>query len=207
MKIKIYSTGPFETNSYLVYNENTSEGLLIDAPYELHDIIMEDIKKINLKIPYIINTHGHLDHVNDNEVLKKSLNAKLLIHKDDEYLINPDEQIKASLPYPLNPSIADEYLNDNDILEIAGMEFIILHTPGHSPGGICIYENENKVLFSGDTLFNNSIGRTDLWDGSIDDLIKSIKEKLFLLPDDVIVYPGHGEPTTIGDEKKFNPYL
>ena len=112
---------------------------------------------------------------------------KLLIHKSDEFLLDPADYIKSVLPLPLDPSKADDYLKDNDIIKIGSMEFKIIHTPGHSPGGICIYESQNKVLFSGDTLFNSSIGRTDLWGGSIEDLISSIKEKLFLLPDDVTV--------------------
>ena len=207
MKIKIFTTGPIETNSYLVYDELTKEGILIDAPNELHDVLLHEVKKNDLKISYIINTHGHWDHINDNEIIKKSLNATLLIHKGDEFLMDPAEDIKSVLPLPLDPSKADDYLNDSDIIKTGSIEFKILHTPGHSPGGICIYEPKNRVLFSGDTLFNNSIGRTDLWDGSIEDLISSIKEKLFILPDDVTVYPGHGEATTIGNEKKFNPYI
>jgi hydroxyacylglutathione hydrolase len=207
MKIKIFTTGPIETNSYLVYDEIAKEGILIDAPNELHDILLHEVKKNDLKISYIINTHGHWDHINDNEIIKKSLNATLLIHKDDEFLMDPADDIKSVLPLPLDPSKADDYLKDNDIIKTGSIEFKIIHTPGHSPGGICIYEPKNKVLFAGDTLFNNSIGRTDLWGGSIEDLISSIKEKLFILPDDVTVYPGHGEATTIGNEKKFNPYI
>jgi hydroxyacylglutathione hydrolase len=207
MVIKTFVSGPFETNSYLVYDETSKEAIIIDAPPESAENVLHEIKKNNLSVKYIVNTHGHIDHVEDNEILKKELKAKLLIHKEDAFWLNPSEEVKYFLPMDQTPSEADDFLKEGDILNIGDMNFSVIFTPGHTTGGICLSESQKKVLFSGDTLFKETIGRTDLLGGSMETLINSIKTKILTLPDETLVYPGHYESTTIENEKKFNEYL
>jgi glyoxylase-like metal-dependent hydrolase (beta-lactamase superfamily II) len=207
MIIKTFTSSPFETNSYLVYDENSKEAIVIDSPPESSKKVLDQVRALNLTVNYIINTHGHIDHVEDNEILKNELKAKLFIHRKDEFWLNPAFEIRSFLPFDQTPSKADGYLNDGDILTVGNLKFIVIFTPGHTSGGICLYESLNKVLFSGDTLFKETVGRTDLLGGSMETLIDSIKNKICILPDETVVYPGHNEITTIEHEKEFNPYL
>jgi hydroxyacylglutathione hydrolase len=207
MIIKTFISGPFETNSYLVYDELSKDAIVIDAPPESSQKIIEVVKEQKLTVKCIVNTHGHVDHVEDNEILKEDLNTRLLIHKDDEFWLDPSIEIKYFVPYDQTPSKADGYLTDGEVITIGNLNFLIIFTPGHTLGGICLYEPHQKVLFSGDTIFKETIGRTDLIGGSMDQLLDSIKSKILILPDETRIYPGHDEPTTIKHEKEFNPYL
>jgi glyoxylase-like metal-dependent hydrolase (beta-lactamase superfamily II) len=212
MKIKIFTVNPFQMNCYIYYDDLTREGIIIDpGAYDKHeeDEITEYIKKNNIKLKYIINTHGHIDHVLGNRFAKQAFGCPLLIHKDDLFLL---ENAKAhglifgvdidDVPLP------DKFITEDLIIKLNKTEIKFIHTPGHSPGGVCVVDHINKNIFCGDTIFSESIGRTDLPGGNIDILLDSIKNKLFRqCGDDYTLYPGHMEETTIGLEKKHNPFL
>ena len=206
MKINRLIVGPIQANCYVVYEEKTKEALVIDPGAE-GTRIYQEIEDLGLKVKYIVNTHGHLDHIGGNEVLKKATGAQLCIHQaDSAMLTNPKNNFSFfSGKGEVRSPEADEFVQDGDILEVGELQFQILHTPGHSLGGICIVGE--GVCFSGDTLFTESVGRTDLPGGSTEELLTSIREKLLGLAEETIVYPGHGPQTTIGHEKKANPYL
>jgi glyoxylase-like metal-dependent hydrolase (beta-lactamase superfamily II) len=164
---------------------------------------------MGLSVPLIVVTHAHIDHVDALRTVKEKTNAQFAIHKAEKGLLStaPPMGILASLgigafkPYPQ----PDRLLEDGDRIDIGDLHFEVLHTPGHSPGGICLLGQ--GIVFSGDTLFNYGIGRTDFSGGSYELLIRSIREKLMVLPDETVVYPGHGPATTIGDERRGNPFL
>lgn len=204
MEIKKLSLGVMGTNCYIVWDENKN-GIIIDPGFT-DSRVNTIIKEQSLNIHYILLTHGHFDHIGAVEKLKQETGAKVLIHENDkECLTDPRRNLSFLAGLDLQGQPADAYLVNGQILQVGTLEFKIIHTPGHSKGGICLLANKN--LFSGDTLFNTSIGRTDFADSDINELLTAIREKLFILPDDTIVYPGHGENTTIGYEKKHNPYL
>ena len=207
MNLNIYHTGPLEVNTYVLTDDNTKEAVIID--------ICGDFKKIknaldeggyNLK--FILNTHGHFDHIlGELEVQKEFPDIPIYIHKDDmPHLLNIKDELKMwgfnNNTETLTPS---KFIDEADRLQIGNYKITILHTPGHSKGSLSYYVDGK--LFSGDALFYNSIGRTDFFDGDYEELIKSIKEKLLTLPEETIVYPGHGPSTKIRNEKFSNPYL
>ncbi len=248
MKIKCFVVGPILTNCYVVSCEQTREAIVIDPGFTnegdggevLREIIKEDIK-----VKYIVITHGHFDHTSGIRILKKETGAKILIHeKDAELLPEPwkgisenisrGEQLKCPacgsssvhfvvaadnkkasvkcddcgmhIELASSPS-ADIMLKDGDKIEFGNYKFQVIHTPGHSKGGISLYCKEENALFSGDTLFAGAIGRTDIFYSSYEEIMDSLKNKLLTLPDDTVVYPGHGDATTIGKERRSNPYL
>ncbi|OGH97487.1 MAG: hypothetical protein A2104_07815 [Candidatus Melainabacteria bacterium GWF2_32_7] len=205
MIIKTLVIGAFEVNNYLVFHENSNEAVLIDAggDYEATKALAD---KHNVKIKYILNTHGHLDHVAGDEKIQAKEGAKVLLHKNDGFLVNALKQHLAlyGMPEYEVPKI-DEYIEDGQEIKAGGLTFKAIHTPGHSPGAVC-YLIDN-VIFSGDTLFADSVGRTDLPGGSYEELGNSIKNKLFTLDDNIVVYPGHGPSTTIKHEKINNPFF
>ncbi len=205
MKIVTLVLGALQVNCYLVYDETTKECMVIDPGAEGQKIVTE-IEKRDLKVKYIVNTHGHVDHISANAYVKERLEAPLLIHEDDAAMLG-DGTINMSsyLGEEVNKPLADRLLKDGDVLELAENKIRVLHTPGHTRGGISLVCS--NICFSGDTLFLMSIGRTDLPGGSFKQLIDSIKNKLFTLDDEVVVYPGHGPQTTIGQEKADNPFV
>lgn len=205
MIIKTLTVGNLACNNYLVVCESTRQAVIIDAGGEV-DVVMREIKAANAELKYILHTHGHFDHVAGNYLLRKQTGAKALIHKDDMPLIGMFKQhlMMFGEPDAENPVI-DEHVEDEQVINVGEMSFKVIHTPGHSAGGVC-YLVDN-VLFSGDTLFAGSIGRTDLPGGSFEKIGESIVNKLFALNDYVKIYPGHGPSTTIGYEKQNNPYL
>ena len=207
MQIIPYPNGIFGAITYLVYDENSSDALLIDCTSSVDEIssFIKD-KKLNLK--YILITHGHFDHIYCISKMKeKHPEALVLMNKDDMPLLNQVEvQCTMAEVDRIKVPCVDGLLDENaKNLKLGSSEIKVITTKGHSEGGVC-YLIDNK-LFSGDTLFRESIGRCDLFGGSITKIEKSIKEKLYILPDDTMVYPGHGESTTIGHEKRYNEYF
>lgn len=205
MKIIQLGVGQLGTNCYIVYCEQTLRAAVID-PGGSKDSILDEISKNNLKVEYIINTHGHYDHIAANDAIQHATGAKVLIHHADANMLTSGE---LNLSMLIGGSIAcqsaDRLLDDGDSIAFGSIKLTTLHTPGHTPGGICLF-NDN-VLIAGDTLFADSIGRTDFPGGSYSQLINSIKSKLLILEDKVRVLPGHGPETSIGRERKHNPFI
>lgn len=205
MKVVRIPAGIYAANCYLVYSENNKEAIVIDPGGDVDDIIAQ-IENLGLDIKYIILTHGHGDHIGGVRELKKYKNVPVAIHKDDEDLLNDGEKnLSSIMAMGTIEETADILLNEGDKIHFGNLTGKIIHTPGHTPGGITI-EIDNG-LFTGDTLFAGSIGRTDLLGGCFENIISSIKNKLLIYPDDTIVYPGHGPTSTIEKEKRFNPFL
>jgi len=204
IKIKL-NVGLMGVNCYILGDKN--EALVID-PGSNSAKILSVLKEHEVTVKYIVLTHCHFDHILAVEELKKETGAKLIAcHSEKENLLKSD--INYTNRYSKKPIelSADCYVVSDDVIKSGDFEFTVIETPGHTSGSMCLYcENEN-ILVSGDTLFFESIGRCDLATGNENEIIRSIKEKLFLLPDDVIVLPGHGENTTIGHEKTNNPYI
>ena len=204
MILKRLVLGLFQTNCYIVGSESSKAGMVID-PAARANKILESIKDLGLDIKLIVLTHGHLDHVEALAEVKEATGAKVAIHTDDAYFLQKRPlNTSFGFPYP-DTSSPDRLLEDGDSLDVDDLQFLVLHTPGHSPGGICLLGH--GVVFSGDTLFNYGIGRTDFPGCSYDQIMNSIYTKLMTLPDDTIVYPGHGPETTIGAERRGNPFL
>jgi len=197
--------GPYQANCYLVYDDETKDALIIDPGAQGHEI-MREVEKLGLKIKYIVNTHGHSDHIGANDYVKEATGAPLLIHENDApMLTSPAKNLSVYFGEKINKPAADQLLRDGDTIEVGSLKFTVLHTPGHTTGGICIYGQD--ACFSGDTLFAMSIGRSDFPGGSHETLINSIRTKLMSLDDKIIVFPGHGPYTTIGEERAGNPFL
>ncbi|HBO84190.1 MAG: MBL fold metallo-hydrolase [Deltaproteobacteria bacterium GWC2_42_11] len=197
--------GPLDVNCYLVGDDIIKDAVCIDPGGDA-DVIYGAIKKVGLQIRYIINTHGHFDHTGGNELLKQKTGASIAIHKDDVSLF--DEAASHATFFGISsetPPKPDMFLNEGDIIRVGRLEIKVIHTPGHTKGGVSLFLD--NVLFTGDTLFAGSVGRTDFPGGSLEQLISSIKNKLLPLGDSVVVYPGHGPTTTIGKEKKHNTFL
>ena len=211
MILKNFVVGQLETNCYILGDEKSKDALCIDPGGGI-DEIMAAVNKAKLSIKYIINTHGHFDHIGGNGPLKKITGAKLAIHSEDVTLLENAALQSAAFGTDAVPSPSpDILLKDDDKIKVGNLVFSVIHTPGHSQGGICLFlkltDNNEEILFTGDTLFAGSIGRTDLPGGSYKDIIASIKSKILPLGDDVRILPGHGPETTIGREKKFNQFL
>ncbi len=204
MIVKRVVVGPFASNCYIVGAESNREGIIID-PGDNAKEILRIVNDSGLDIKLIVLTHGHIDHTGAVKEVKEATGAEVAIHTDDAKSLQEQSLARMfGLSYPPPPP-PDRLLTDGDSIDIGDLHFSVLHTPGHSQGGICLLGG--GVVFSGDTLFNYSIGRYDLPGGSYSQLMDSIHTKLMVLPDDTIVYPGHGPETTVGIERQNNPFL
>lgn len=207
MIFKYRETGPLLVNCYIVGDEATREAVVIDPGGDV-EAILYLLKEDELKLTAIINTHSHFDHIGGNAGLKRATGAPLLIHPSEKDLLTGMNGLAEQWGIPFEPSPpADGDLIEGQTLKVGRVELEILHTPGHSPGGISLKVKDHPMVIVGDTVFQFSIGRTDFPGASHALLIRSIKEKLYPLGDDCEIYPGHGPPTLIGREKKYNPFL
>lgn len=205
MILKALAVGPIMANCYILGCERTRSAAVID-PGDEADRILLKLAEDNLRLEYIINTHGHFDHVGANGPLKKATGAEIVIHPADAPMLAQLGRTAASFGLSVeNSPPPDRTVGEGDVISFGDISLKVLHTPGHSPGGISLYTD--GMVFVGDTLFAGSIGRTDLPGGDFNTLIAAIKTKLFPLGDDVLVYTGHGPETTVGREKRANPFL
>ncbi|MBI5062112.1 MAG: MBL fold metallo-hydrolase [Desulfatitalea sp.] len=204
MIIRSMPVGPLQANCFIVGCDATRQAAVIDPGGDADKILLA-LAKDKLTLKAIINTHGHFDHVSANKALKKASGADLMIHPLDAPMLAQLARGAAMWGMRSEDSPEpDRLLQDGDSVTVGQLQFKVLHTPGHTPGGISLHAD--KAVFVGDTLFAGSIGRTDFPGGDFDTLIRSIHTKLFTLPDDTAVYTGHMEATTIGKEKKYNPF-
>ncbi|MDW7651740.1 MAG: MBL fold metallo-hydrolase [Bacillota bacterium] len=204
MLVKQIEVGSFAANCYLVACDETREGIIIDPGAQAKQIL-KMVEDANVTVKYIINTHGHVDHVGANEDVRSALGVPLLIHEADSEMCKKPHASLAAFVGKMKLAEPDRLLTGGDKLTVGTLTVEVIETPGHTLGGITLLVG--GALFTGDTLFAGSIGRTDLPGGSFDVIIQSIKEKLLTFPDDTVVYPGHGPQSTIGEEKKYNPFL
>ena len=205
MIIEKLEVGPIMANCFILGCESTKEAVVVD-PGDDSDRILMALAKAELKVKYLVNTHGHFDHVGGNKRMKEATGAPIAIHPGDEPMLTELSHSAAMFGLSAeNSPPADLLLNDGDEVAFGEITLKVIHTPGHSPGGICLYTPGH--LFAGDTLFAGSIGRTDLPGGDYDTLISSIKTKLLNLPAQTVVYTGHGPETSIANEKRMNPFL
>lgn len=209
MKIDRLILGAYETNCYVLRSsEAAKDCLLVDAGLEAGKLI-KFLQEHKLNPVAVVLTHGHIDHIEGVAALRAEFpDIKVHIHKlDAEMLTEPQTNLSAMAGGSFSIEPADFSLEEQSVIEQAGVKLSVLHTPGHTPGGICLYSRDEAIVFTDDTLFADSIGRTDFPNGSMEQLLKSIREKLFTLPDDTKVYPGHGPITTIAQEKAHNPFF
>ena len=201
------AVGPLSVNCYVAGCEKSREGIVVDPGGDV-ELIVALVRRHELKIHTIINTHGHFDHVGGNHQALAAFDARLLIHQADAPMLSRSADVARKYGLQgVNSPEADAYLVDGMDIFFGTCRLKVFHTPGHTLGGCCLYFEEERKVITGDTLFADSIGRTDLPGGSHEQLLESIRTKLFTLPDDVIAYPGHGPQTTIGHEKRCNPYF
>lgn len=206
IKIGRLVLGVCQTNCYFVYKEGSKEVIFFD-PADNGEYIYETLKEKGFEVAGILLTHGHFDHIWGSRKLRELSGAKIYAYEEEQVLCedshnNISDQMGNA--YTVKPN---KYLKDGEEITIAGMTCKLISTPGHTIGSCCYYFEEDGILISGDTLFQESVGRTDFPTGSMSSLVRSIKEKLFILPDETKVYPGHGDVTNIAVEKKYNPFL
>jgi len=207
MIIETIPVGPLQVNCYILWCEESREGIVIDAGGNVERLFSK-IEELNLSVTRLVNTHGHFDHVGGNRAFLETTGATFLIHKKDAFFLSMAMEEGKSFGVQVeNSPEPNAFLVDNMIITFGKQELRVIHTPGHSPGGCCFYSETSNVLFSGDTLFNGSVGRIDFPGGSMEMLVESINKRLAVLPEDTKVYPGHGSSTTIAIERYSNPFL
>jgi len=209
MKIHCIALGAYQTNSYVVSeSQEAADCIIVDAGLDA-DELLAYVQDNHLAPQALLLTHGHVDHIAGVPLLCEAFpELALLVYCDEvQMLADPACNLSAMTGQPIQIEKAATALQDKETIEFAGISLTVIHTPGHTPGGICLYCQDEGVVFAGDTLFAESIGRTDFPGGSMSQLAESVRTRLFVLPDATRVYPGHGPDTTIGHEKKFNPFV
>jgi glyoxylase-like metal-dependent hydrolase (beta-lactamase superfamily II) len=203
--LRLLEVTPLQANCYILGCERTRQAAVIDPGGDVDRILMA-LAKDSLRLVYIINTHGHFDHAGGNLALKQATGAELVIHRADAAMVMHQGNVASTWGMDIqNSPSPDRYVQEGDIITFGDISLKVLHTPGHSAGGISLVTD--NMVFVGDTLFASSIGRTDFPGGDYDGLIRGVRTKIFTLGDDVVVYPGHGPKTTVGQEKRYNPFF
>jgi hydroxyacylglutathione hydrolase len=209
LKIKSFTFNAFQENTYVVFDE-TNQAVVIDPGcYSKAETqqLDEFIESTELSVKYLLNTHCHIDHVLGNAFVKEKYAVPFLIHQNDLPVLKAVKTYASNYGFPAyNEALPDGFIAEGDEIKFGTTTLEVIFLPGHAPGHVGFYQPRDKILISGDVLFNGSIGRTDLPGGNFNTLIESIHQKLFVLPDDVVVYSGHGTPTTLGKEKISNPF-
>lgn len=208
MLVETFPVGPLQCNCSIIACPSTGEAIVVDPGGDA-DKILALLKKHNLKAKYLLHTHAHFDHVLGSRAMKEATGAQICLHKGDQWLYDNLAQQGKLFGFSItDPLPVDKYLDDEEEISVGTLKTRTIHTPGHTPGSMCFsIEEGSPLLFSGDTLFQRSIGRTDLWGGSYDQIIESISTRLFKLDDSTKVIPGHGPSTDIWSEKRENPFL
>jgi hydroxyacylglutathione hydrolase len=199
MILKVHASGPFDTNTYVFGCSKTKQAVIIDVPLESVDWILETLSTQALKATKILLTHSHWDHIAEAALLKERLNLPIYVHPEDAENLQRPGADRLPLFWTIPGVMPDGYFQENQEIRIGDLLLVVIHTPGHTPGSVCLHESKEKILFSGDTLFQGTMGRVDFPLSSPAKMWKSLK-KLSLLPPETKVYPGHGEPTRIADE-------
>ena len=205
---EILPVGMLACNCSVLGDETTGEAVVIDPGDDIEQV-QKILAKHHLRVKYIVATHAHIDHVGGIDKLKAATGAAVLMHQSDLPLYQNLALQAEWLGVPM-PEVTDvdQFLKEGDTLRCGSLSLEVLHTPGHSPGSLSLHlPGKNQRILSGDTLFQGSIGRTDLWGGSMDEILRSIRDRLLIFPDQTLVFPGHGSPTTIGEERERNPFL
>ncbi len=207
MKLQTIVVGPFEVNCYLYWDETAKEGVIIDPGADA-DKIFSEVEKSGFSPVAVLLTHGHGDHIGALKQVKKRYEIPVYIGEGEEDLLsNPSANVSALIGQPIVAPPPDHLVIENQLLVVGPHQFRVLSTPGHTPAGVCYLDEQNGILFTGDTLFWGSIGRTDFPGSSHEQLIQSITSKILTLPDRIVCYPGHGPETTVGGERANNPFL
>jgi hydroxyacylglutathione hydrolase len=207
MIIETFEAGPVTTNGYLVADKQGGKAVVIDAPQGVAALMVEQAREWKTPIDYLLNTHAHWDHFLDNAELLRLTGAKFGIHRESAPLLDIPQTRMFGLDLDVEPSKPDFFLEEGKVFAVGDLKFEILHCPGHCPGSVVLFERKERAAFVGDVLFAGSIGRTDLPGGDHQLLLDGIREKLLPLGDDVRVFSGHGPVTTIGEERRTNPFL
>lgn len=207
MILEKLTVGPFQENCYIVGDEASGTGVLFDPGDEAARISLA-VEQTNLEIAQIIITHAHIDHVGAVAALVDEYSCPVLMHAEAEPMLKqlPNQALMMGLRFGKVPAV-DSYIEDGDVVEVGGLRFEALYTPGHAPGHLAFYAAEQGLVISGDALFAGSVGRVDLPGGSMEVLLRSINERLLTLPDETVVHSGHGPETTIGEQRAHNPFL
>jgi len=208
MDIEILPAGPLQTNSYLVMNKKTKEALVVDAGPESYTLVMDEAEKNGAELKGLLITHPHWDHILDVHLFAEA-GIPVYAHPSAAGLIE-DPSLQASIAFPgmdFRPGKVDHCLEHGTKLTLAGLEGEVREAPGHCPGSLVFYYNHSGCCFTGDLIFDGSVGRTDLPGGNMNQLLESIREQIYTLPDETILYPGHGSSTLVGKEKISNPFV
>ncbi|WP_221028800.1 MBL fold metallo-hydrolase [Actomonas aquatica] len=209
MKLYVIPAGPIQTNAYLLTDSDRGEAILIDAPGGIWAKIAPQLQADGVALKALWITHGHWDHTQGGAEVVREANPHVVAHADDKALIETPEIMEGFMgeKLGLEPIPVDQWVEQGDMLEALGVNFEVRHVPGHCPGNIMFVLAAAGAAFVGDAVFAGSVGRTDLPGGSLDVLTKSIREQIYTLPDEMVLYPGHGQATTVGNEKQSNPYV